>query len=229
MAAAGPVWADDRLSLKPEALALAIRSDRPYNPTQWRRNDESAWDFRVPENYLAAAAADAPSTFEQVGENPLGESRGRIRLNHRLSPGLNLFVAMAPLQRQRPASGVAQSNRPLLGTSSAVPTAPTAASSIDRPDMALSLGVDWWIEQSQGLRIGYLYGANPLEGIEGDPEAMDSRKQSLDLAYRYYIDGVYFSLGYVYTFSPLLEDAGVDRSANLLDDSAVYLRFQLKF
>lgn len=87
---------------------------------------------------------------------------------------------------------------------------------------AVEVGLDMTSSRGHGIHLGYLRGTDPLtkEADEGMPEA-----QSLDLGYRYGLDGLYVNLGYVYTFGP----DSTYRYSTPATDSTVYLRFQLKF
>ncbi len=208
-----------RVSLSLESMLLATSAEEAFEPAQWNLETQPVWNLDVPKSHLADEVLSA-------GEDPMGYRHSQVSLERKINPDLHFSLAVAMFRQPLRSLGRKES----YGAASAASSKPSADLIEDDNAVAVSVGIDWRVYGRQGLHLGYLYGADPMDNLAGELDPLGEKKQSLDLAYSYYMDGLYFSLGYIYTFSPLLEaDTGEYGAEDVLDDSAVYLRFQLRF
>lgn len=225
---AGPAAAENYLSLPLSALKLASSQAEAHAPSRdvdWNLKDNPFWrldggldiNADLAEAYLPD---ETPATARMRGE---------------VAKGIRLSLAVAVLDSPRNTSSPSSASSGLKLSSSGPLTRPPANSAAAQPldtgdPIALAIGLDWRVYGRTGVHLGYLYGADPTDGLTGHLEPLESRPQSVDLAYNYYMDGVYFSLGYIYNITPLVDSSRSNYDTEkALNDSTVYLRFQLRF
>ncbi len=169
--------------------------------------------------------------LDRAGADPRGEYQAYVKMDRQVGRVFNLSLAVAMLKQPGQPSGAAVSKDKFRLTS---PMAPALGESLaeDVQLWAVSAGVDWRVFKRQGVHLGYMYGVDPLTGLAQSMPASPGfgEKQSFDLGYIYDLNGLYLSLGYVYSIQPDMEgEFKPDRSETQTTDSAVYLRFQLRF
>lgn|GEM_PF-3200306 len=220
----GTAWAGDFRPLRLSSLYLAT-GEAPL----WIEPSESR-DFFQPQFKLSDQIKD-PISLEATNQR---EYQAYVNVDRRFGRVFNLSLAAAKIKEAGSTGGFGPGPGPSGGGDlrPARALAPTERSgSVQDSDLwAVALGLDMLVLGNQGFRLGYLYGTDPLSGWSGNLEPDGDERQSLDVGYVYDLDGLYLSMGYVYSFGPLFEEETSGRgAADSSVDSTVYLRFQLRF
>ena len=219
---AAPALGQERRSLSISSLRLS--SGEP----SWLGRDNGL-DGVTPTLNLSSGLLDGEAPYLPGGDydflTPGGSSAlggleefgSKLSIDHRVGRVFNLSVALSSIRQPDLSTGA---GRRSMAVSSTQPRSREKSGAGEL--WSLDVGLEWLSSSGHGVHLGYLYGADPLTG---EAEVDLAEQQSVALGYTYDLDWLYVNLGYVYSFGSVWTQRSADSGA----DSALYLRFQLRF